>query len=54
MFRLSKPRTEFFGHANLDSQMIPDSQQERQVAQHEFRARGQHTLFKTLLVCRLD
>src|SRR5436309_16096187 len=32
MFRLSKPRTEFFGHANLDSQMIPDSQQERQVA----------------------
>ena len=39
MFRLSKPRTEFFGHANLDSQMIPDSQQERQVAQHEFRAR---------------
>src|SRR5207244_11933519 len=32
MFRLSKPRTEFFAHANLDSQMIPDSQQERQVA----------------------
>src|SRR5205809_7946834 len=32
MFRLSKPRTEFFGHTNLDSQMIPDNQQELQVA----------------------
>jgi len=26
------PRTEFFGHTNLDSQMIPDNQQELQVA----------------------
>jgi hypothetical protein len=38
----------------LDSQMIPDSQQELQVAHMSSELEASNTLFKTLLVCRLD